>query len=50
MLLLTPAHRDALLARLCALTKHVELAADPAFQDTFADSMAFRTVCFRPSA
>jgi uncharacterized 2Fe-2S/4Fe-4S cluster protein (DUF4445 family) len=41
MLLLTPTHRDALLARLCALTRHVELAADPAFQDTFADSMAF---------
>ena len=50
MLLLTPTHRDTLLARLCALTKHVELAADPAFQDTFADSMAFRPVCFRPSA
>jgi uncharacterized 2Fe-2S/4Fe-4S cluster protein (DUF4445 family) len=41
MLLLAPTHRDALLARLCALTRHVELAADPAFQDTFADSMAF---------
>ena len=41
MLLLTPTHREALLARLCALTRHVELAADPAFQDTFADSMAF---------
>jgi uncharacterized 2Fe-2S/4Fe-4S cluster protein (DUF4445 family) len=40
MLLLTPTHRDALLARLCALTRHVELAADPAFQDIFADSMA----------
>ena len=48
MLLLTPAHRDALLARLCALTRHVELAADPAFQDTFADSMAFTPVSFRP--
>jgi uncharacterized 2Fe-2S/4Fe-4S cluster protein (DUF4445 family) len=41
MLLLTPTHREALLARVCSLTKHVELAADPAFQDTFADSMAF---------
>ena len=41
MLLLTPTHREALLARLCALTRHVELAADPAFQDTFADSMGF---------
>jgi uncharacterized 2Fe-2S/4Fe-4S cluster protein (DUF4445 family) len=49
MLLLTPTHRDALLARLCALTRHVELAADPAFQDTFADSMAFTPVSFRPS-
>jgi uncharacterized 2Fe-2S/4Fe-4S cluster protein (DUF4445 family) len=48
MLLLTPTHRDALLARLCALTRHVELAADPAFQDTFADSMAFTPVSFRP--
>jgi uncharacterized 2Fe-2S/4Fe-4S cluster protein (DUF4445 family) len=47
MLLLTPTHRDALLARLCALTRHVELAADPAFQDTFADSMAFAPVSFR---
>jgi uncharacterized 2Fe-2S/4Fe-4S cluster protein (DUF4445 family) len=51
MLLLTPTHRDALLARLCALTRHVELAADPAFQDTFADSMAFAPVSFhRPGA
>ena len=41
MLLLKPTHREALLARLCALTKHVELAADPAFQDIFAESMAF---------
>ncbi len=47
MLLLTPTHGDALLARLCALTRHVELAADPAFQDTFADSMAFAPVSFR---
>jgi uncharacterized 2Fe-2S/4Fe-4S cluster protein (DUF4445 family) len=47
MLLLTPTHRDALLARLCALTRHVELAADPSFQDTFADSMAFAPVSFR---
>jgi uncharacterized 2Fe-2S/4Fe-4S cluster protein (DUF4445 family) len=47
MLLLTPTHRDALLARLCALTSHVELAADPAFQDTFAGSMAFAPVSFR---
>jgi uncharacterized 2Fe-2S/4Fe-4S cluster protein (DUF4445 family) len=47
MLLLTPTHRDARLARLCALTRHVELAADPAFQDTFADSMAFTPVSFR---
>jgi uncharacterized 2Fe-2S/4Fe-4S cluster protein (DUF4445 family) len=46
-LLLTPTHRDALLARLCALTRHVELAADPAFQDTFAASMAFAPVSFR---
>ena len=41
MLLLTPTHREALLARVCSLTRHVELAADPAFQDTFAGSMAF---------
>jgi uncharacterized 2Fe-2S/4Fe-4S cluster protein (DUF4445 family) len=47
MLLLTPTHRDALLARLCTLTTHVELAADPAFQETFADSMAFTPVSFR---
>jgi uncharacterized 2Fe-2S/4Fe-4S cluster protein (DUF4445 family) len=47
MLLLTPTHRDALLARLCALTAHVELAANPAFQDTFAASMAFAPVSFR---
>jgi uncharacterized 2Fe-2S/4Fe-4S cluster protein (DUF4445 family) len=47
MLLLTPTHRQALLARLCALTRHVELAADPAFQDTFAESMAFMPYCLR---
>jgi uncharacterized 2Fe-2S/4Fe-4S cluster protein (DUF4445 family) len=47
MLLLTPAHREALLARLCALTTHVELAADPVFQDTFAGSMAFTPYCLR---
>jgi uncharacterized 2Fe-2S/4Fe-4S cluster protein (DUF4445 family) len=47
MLLLTPTHRESLLARLCALTRHVELAADPAFQDIFADSMAFTPVSFR---
>ena len=47
MLLLTPTHRQALLARVCALTKHVELAADPAFQDIFADFMAFVPVSFR---
>jgi uncharacterized 2Fe-2S/4Fe-4S cluster protein (DUF4445 family) len=41
MLLLTPTHREALLARVCSLTRHVELAADPAFQDTFVGSMAF---------
>jgi uncharacterized 2Fe-2S/4Fe-4S cluster protein (DUF4445 family) len=41
MLLLTPTHREALLVRLCALTTHMELAAEPAFQDTFAGSMAF---------
>jgi uncharacterized 2Fe-2S/4Fe-4S cluster protein (DUF4445 family) len=47
MLLLAPTYRDALLARLCALTRHVELAANPAFQDTFADCMAFMPVSFR---
>ena len=47
MLLLTPTHREALLARLCALTRHVELAADPAFQDTFAASMALMPYCLR---
>jgi uncharacterized 2Fe-2S/4Fe-4S cluster protein (DUF4445 family) len=47
MLLLTPTHRQAVLARLCALTRHVELAADPAFQDTFAESMAFMPYCLR---
>ena len=47
MLLLTPTHREALLARLRALTRHVDLAVDPAFQDTFADSMAFTPVSFR---
>ncbi|MGA2269832.1 MAG: ASKHA domain-containing protein [Bryobacteraceae bacterium] len=40
MLLLTPSHREPLLARLCAMTDHIELAAGPAFQNTFADSMA----------
>jgi uncharacterized 2Fe-2S/4Fe-4S cluster protein (DUF4445 family) len=47
ILLLAPTHRDALLARVCALTRHVELAADSAFQDTFAESMAFAPVSFR---
>lgn len=39
-LLLTPSTRDRRLQRLLSRTTHVELAADPAFQDCFAESMA----------
>jgi len=40
MLLLAPTLRAARLRRLLSLCRHVELAADAAFQDIYADSMA----------
>jgi uncharacterized 2Fe-2S/4Fe-4S cluster protein (DUF4445 family) len=42
MLLLAPSQRAERLKRICHLARHVELAADPAFQDIFAESMALR--------
>lgn len=39
MLLLAPSRRAVLLERALNLARHVELAADPEFQDTFAASM-----------
>jgi uncharacterized 2Fe-2S/4Fe-4S cluster protein (DUF4445 family) len=39
MLLLVPSRRAALLGRALGLARHVELAADPAFEDLFAESM-----------
>jgi len=41
MLLLAPATRQARLRKIAALTRHVELASDPDFQDLFAERMAF---------
>ncbi len=40
MLLLAPARRDERLQRIIGMTSHVELAADPEFQDIYAESMA----------
>ncbi len=40
MLLLAPSQRRARLRRICAMAEHVELAADPKFQDIYAESMA----------
>ena len=42
MLLLAPAQRDTRLRRIRDLAEHVELAADPQFQDIYAESMALR--------
>jgi uncharacterized 2Fe-2S/4Fe-4S cluster protein (DUF4445 family) len=39
-LLLTPFTRQARLRKIAALSRHVELAADPGFQDRFAEAMA----------
>lgn len=39
MLLLEPSSRQQRIRRILALTEHVELAADPSFQDVFAESM-----------
>ena len=41
MLLLAPSTRDAVLNRLMARLEHAELAADPEFQEVFAESMSF---------
>lgn len=40
MLLLAPSERTARLRRICGMAEHVELAADPQFQDIYAESMA----------
>lgn len=42
MLLLAPSQRLERLRRICAMAEHVELAADPQFQDVYAESMALR--------
>jgi uncharacterized 2Fe-2S/4Fe-4S cluster protein (DUF4445 family) len=47
MLLLAPSKRESRLARLCAMTAHVELAADAEFQDIYAESMALRPYALR---
>ncbi len=39
MLLLEPSSRKERIARILAMTEHVELAADAAFQEIFAESM-----------
>jgi uncharacterized 2Fe-2S/4Fe-4S cluster protein (DUF4445 family) len=39
MLLLEPSSREQRIARILAMTEHVELAADAAFQEIFAESM-----------
>ncbi len=41
MLLLAPSSRAAMLARLAAKVRHVELAVDPQFQELFVASMQF---------
>ncbi len=41
MLLLAPSRRSAVLARLAAMVSHVELHAEPLFQDRFVDCMGF---------
>lgn len=42
MLLLAPSQRGERLRRICAMAEHVELAADPRFQDIYAESMSLR--------
>jgi uncharacterized 2Fe-2S/4Fe-4S cluster protein (DUF4445 family) len=41
MLLLAPSQRSAVLAKLAAMVRHVELHAEPLFQDRFVECMAF---------
>ena len=41
MLLLAPSTRQARLRKIAAMTRHIELASDPDFQDMFAERMAF---------
>ena len=48
MLLLAPSRRDEILAQLTAIASHVELHADPLFQDRYVDSMAFPGSAARP--
>jgi len=40
MLLLTPSTRQARLRKIAALSRHIELAADPDFQYLYAEMMA----------
>jgi len=42
MLLLEPSQREDRLDAITAMTEHVELAADPQFQDIYAESMSLR--------
>lgn len=44
LLLLAPSRREEILQTALSRCTHVELAAEPAFQDTFVDSMAFPAV------
>ena len=41
MLLLAPTHREQILSNILACTEHVELAANPRFQDAFVECMGF---------
>lgn len=41
-LLLAPAKRAQRIAGIISMTTHVELAADPQFQDIYAENMALR--------
>ena len=41
MLLLAPSHREQILSHVLACTEHVELAANPRFQDAFVECMRF---------
>jgi uncharacterized 2Fe-2S/4Fe-4S cluster protein (DUF4445 family) len=47
MLLLAPSTRQARLRKIAALSRHVELAADPDFQHLFAEMMALASSTFQ---
>jgi uncharacterized 2Fe-2S/4Fe-4S cluster protein (DUF4445 family) len=47
MLLLAPSQRHARVRRICVMAEHIELAADPQFQDIYAESMALSPFALR---